>query len=364
MKFDFVIGNPPYQESRETTKDMPVYNDFMDAAYSVSDKVELITPAKYLFNSGATPKRWNTERLTDKHFKILTYEGDSTKFFRNTLIPGGVAISYRDTSKDFGAIEVFSSFKEMNSIRNKIISHEDFCGLDTIMYPYSAYTISEQFWQEFPERKQRVEYISKNRSKLSKEEKKGELSNFRIITTNIFDLLPELFFDEKPDDGEKYCCIVGRQNNTRCSKYILLKYIDVAENYSKYKVLISIADGAAGQIGHPVPARISGVPIVIDPGMGYTQTFQSVGCVDTYKEASNIAKYLKTKFARTSLGILKITQHYPVDKWKFVPVQNFSNDSDVNWDVPIKEIDKQLYAKYLLNEGEIDFIEKYVKEMD
>ena len=59
MKFDFAIGNPPYQESRKTTKDMPVYNDFMDAAYEIADKVELITPGRFLFNAGATSKKCN-----------------------------------------------------------------------------------------------------------------------------------------------------------------------------------------------------------------------------------------------------------------------------------------------------------------
>ena len=52
MKFDFCIGNPPYQESQEATSDKPVYNHFIDAAYDIADKVELITPARFLFNAG------------------------------------------------------------------------------------------------------------------------------------------------------------------------------------------------------------------------------------------------------------------------------------------------------------------------
>ena len=86
MKFDYCIGNPPYQESRETTKDMPVYNDFMDAAFTVADRVELVTPARFLFNAGATPKNWNSKMLSDKHFKVLEYEGDSSKVFKNTVL--------------------------------------------------------------------------------------------------------------------------------------------------------------------------------------------------------------------------------------------------------------------------------------
>ena len=364
MKFDFCIGNPPYQESRETTKDMPVYNDFMDAAYTVADKVELITPARFLFNAGATPKKWNQKMLNDEHLKIVQYEGDSSKVFNNTLINGGIAISYRDKNKSFGAIEIFTAYNELNMIVSKIKAFPSFVSLNTIMYPYSAYTLSETLWEEFPQRKERVEYIAKHRNELSKEEKKGELSNLRIITTNIFDLLDDLFFDEKPNDGNEYCCIAGRKNNKRCNMYILRKYIDVAENYTKYKILLSIADGAAGQIGKPVPARIIGSPSIVGPYVGYTQTFQSIGAVDTELEAKAIQKYVCTKFARTALGVLKITQHYPQEKWKYVPLQDFTSSSDIDWSQSVANIDKQLYKKYNLSDEEINFIETNVKEME
>ena len=364
MKFDYCIGNPPYQESRETTKDMPVYNDFMDAAYQIAERVELITPAKFLFNSGATPKDWNRARLNDKHFKVFSYVGDSAKVFPTTSIAGGVAIHYRDTTKDFGAIEIFSPFSEMNQIRNKVISEKSFIGLDSIMYPYSAYTLSEQFWKDFPERKKKAEYIIAHRSELSKEDKQGEFSNLRIITTNVFDLIPEVFHKIKPDDGNEYCLLAGRQNNQRCNQYILRKYIDVAENYDNYKVIISIADGASGCIGNPIPARLCGIPTVIGPQTGYTQTFQSIGNLTHKNEAENIVKYIKTKFARLTLGLLKATQHYPVEKWHFVPLQDYTDRSDIDWSKSIHEIDLQLYRKYALTKEEIEFIESHVKEMD
>lgn len=61
MKFDFIIGNPPYQEETESesTRMLPIYNLFMDEAYKIGEKVELITPARFLFNAGQTPKNWN-----------------------------------------------------------------------------------------------------------------------------------------------------------------------------------------------------------------------------------------------------------------------------------------------------------------
>lgn len=109
MKFDFVIGNPPYQD--ESNGDLrnyapPIYHLFLDEAYKVADKVELIHPARFLFNAGSTPKAWNEKMLQDPHFKVLEYEEDSDKVFPNlsTPIKGGIVITYRDEKKKYGFI--------------------------------------------------------------------------------------------------------------------------------------------------------------------------------------------------------------------------------------------------------------------
>ena len=84
--FNYAIGNPPYQEdTTESTRKRPIYNVFMNGVYPVADKVELITPARFLFDAGQTPKDWNKQMLADKHFKVLHYESDATKIFPNTL---------------------------------------------------------------------------------------------------------------------------------------------------------------------------------------------------------------------------------------------------------------------------------------
>lgn len=82
-KFDFIIGNPPYQEDRigESTTALPVYDKFMDAVYELADVVELITPARFLFNSGRTPREWNKKMLNDEHLKVLLYENDASRIF-------------------------------------------------------------------------------------------------------------------------------------------------------------------------------------------------------------------------------------------------------------------------------------------
>lgn len=74
-------------------------------------------------------------------------------------------------------------------------------------------------------------------------------------------------------------------------------------------------------------------------------------------------KYIKSKFARTLLDVLKVTQDNDRSVWKLIPLQDFTQDSDIDWSKSIHEIDLQLYRKYGLSEDEIEFIETHVKEM-
>ena len=120
MKFDYVIGNPPYQDEMEGTSDNPVYNLFMDATYPMASVVELITPARFLFNAGKTPKTWNEKMLNNEHLKVLYYEQNSAKIFNNTDIKGGVVITYHDREKECGAIQIFTAYPLLNTIIQKV----------------------------------------------------------------------------------------------------------------------------------------------------------------------------------------------------------------------------------------------------
>ena len=80
-------------------------------------------------------------------------------------------------------------------------------------------------------------------------------------------------------------------------------------------------------------------------------------------QANNLYKYIKCKFTRTLLSILKITQANTSQKWLKVPLQDFTPNSDIDWSKSIHEIDLQLYKKYGLSDEEINFIETHVKEM-
>ena len=116
--------------------------------------------------------------------------------------------------------------------------------------------------------------------------------------------------------------------------------------------------------GSGVLGETLSTPLVGDPLVGHTQTFISIGCLDTEFEANALFKYIKSKFARTLLGVLKITQDNKKATWKYVPFQDFTDSSDIDWTQSVEKIDYQLYKKYNLSPEEITFIETHIKEME
>ena len=146
-KFDVVIGNPPYQDEsngEDRNYAPPIYNEFMSESYKIADKVLLITPARFLFNAGSTPKKWNEERLSDPHFKVAYFEPDSRKIFPglSTPIKGGITITYRDSTKDFGPIKAYSQFPELNTILKKVDNSKDFHSLSSIVYSRTSFRLT------------------------------------------------------------------------------------------------------------------------------------------------------------------------------------------------------------------------------
>ncbi len=344
MKFDFVIGNPPYQE--ESVGDQknfapPVYHRFMDGAYEVSRKVELIHPARFLFNAGSTPSAWNKKMLNDVHFKVLDYSVDSRTIFPNQDIKGGIAITYRDLDRNYGPIETFTPFEELNSILKKVSSKDDFESFSEIVRSRTVYRLTDEMHRDFPEA----------RDALSD-------GHDYDMATNIFETLPQVFTDNLPNDNEEYIQIYGRENGKRTYKYIKREYVNKVDNLDRWKIFVPKSNGS-GALGEVLTTPLIGQPLI-----GHTESFISIGSFETQQEAQNALKYIKAKFCRVMLGILKVTQDNPPKKWKYVPLQDFTSMSDIDWLQSVSDIDKQLYKKYGLSEEEIQFIESHVKEMD
>ena len=134
------------------------------------------------------------------------------------------------------------------------------------------------------------------------------------IAPSAFERMPLLFTESKPDDGREYVQMLGNIKNKRCYRWFRKDYIAQVENLEKYKVIVPKANGS-GAIGE----------VLSTPLIGYTETYISIGATDNEKEAEATLKYIKTKFSRTMLGILKVTQNNPRETWKYVPMQDFSS---------------------------------------
>ena len=349
MKFDYVIGNPPYQDETVggNTKYAPqIYNLFMDASYEVGQCVLLIHPGRFLFEAGSTPSWWNRKMLDDKHFKVLHYEPNEKVIFPGTEITGGIAITLHDTSRVFKPVGVFTSFDELNRILHKVIDHPTFVSMQPIVVSRTAYRFTDKMHEDYPEAV-------------------TQLSNGHAydVASNIFESLPQVFHEEKPDDGQEYILMQGLYERKRTERYVRRDYIRPVVNLDAYKIVMARADGAAGTIGKPVPARIMGNPITAGPGIGTTESFLTIGTLSSTEEVENLLKYVKSRFMRTMLGVLKTTQDINPKKFKYVPLQDFTSSSDIDWSQSISDIDRQLYAKYGLDDEEVAFIESHVKEM-
>ena len=341
MKIDAVIGNPPYQQIVEGNgRAKAVYNLFMDLSFQLAPRVSLITPARYLFNAGFTPTEWNNKVLNDPHFKVVWYRANSRDVFPTVDIKGGVAVMFHDLTQDFGAIGTFKAYPELDSIALRVAKVGG-ASLVDIVYAESSY--------RFDTSKPEV-------SKLVQERLGGD----KKIISNIFDKLPDLFIATKQEGAIGF---YGRTESKRCIRYAQRSLFEEHPNLEYYKVLVPESNGS-GTIGEVLSTPLIGEPLIGEPLIGVTQTFITIGAFKTRAEAEACLKYVKTRFARTMLGMLKATQHNPKDTWRLVPLQDFTSNSDIDWSRSVDEIDAQLYRKYGLDPSEIAFIEEKVRPME
>ena len=338
--FDYCIGNPPFQKESigNNESDTPLYQYFIEESKKVADCTELIHPARFLFNAGATSKEWNEKMLSDTHYKVLEYIPNSKSVFSNADIKGGIAITYYSEQKEFGAIGVFTAFSELNSIVQKVWLHNNIeQSLSTIITNRGIYRYSD----------------------LAYEEESNEMKKTadRRIAPSAFERMPKLFTESKPDDNKEYIQIYGNIKSTRMYRWFRKEYVQDVSNLYAYKVMVPKANGS-GALGEVLSTPLIGTPLI-----GFTETYISIGEFNNKYEAEAALKYVKGKFARVMLGVLKVTQNNAKPAWKYVPLQDFTSSSDIDWSKSIHEIDLQLYKKYGLSKEEIDFIETNVKEM-
>lgn len=341
VKFNIVIGNPPYQNEGigDVARDEPIYHKFMDLAYEIADKAVLITPARFLFNAGQTPKAWNKKMLEDEHLQVIYFAQKSEEVFPNTDIKGGVAVTYRDAKKNFGAIGTFTPVEWLNELFH-LVHHKVKRSFNEYLFGKSSYKFSANLYNRYPELRGRV-----------------SVAEEKSIGSNIFERLPEIFSDEKQSDSQ--VGIYGRLNNERVIKWIDADLIELHPNLNKYKVFLPASNGS-GAIGEVLSTPLVGTPLV-----GHTQTFISFGAFETKKEAENCLKFIKTDLARAMLGTLKVTQHnQSKEVWINVPWFDFNDYSIIDWSKSVKEIEEELYDYFNVPDYIIAELKANVRRMD
>lgn len=348
-KFDVVIGNPPYQEDSvgDSTHNMPLYDKFMDAAFEVGIKVVLITPARFLSNAGFTPKAWNEKMLADEHLSVAHFEPDSNRLFPGLSDPikGGIAVTYRDSERQLGPIGQFTKHPELNAILHKVQASRGSSLTDLGITNDRQHRYTDKMHEEYPSA----------RALMSE-------GNPYKLDAGAFRRLPFLFHEEVPADGRDYVEVLGLSGRRRTTRWLRREYVTGPPSLDAYKVAVPAANGSGSTTDFFGIALNN--PAVLGPGVAVTSTFLTVGSFETEAEAAALLKYVKSRFARAMLGILKVTQHNAAHTWRHVPSQDFSPASDIDWSQPIPQIDEQLYAKYGLDSEEIAFIEANVKPME
>lgn len=340
IQFDAVVGNPPYQgENDFNDRKPPIYNYFMDLSSKISTRYCLITPARFLFNAGHTPKVWNKKMLHDPHFRVARYYSSSKDVFDSVDIKGGIIISLRDKDSDFGEINTFTAYNELNSILSKVKSYPGIRYLREIVSSQGIYRFSDSILAEHPE----INQVS------------GKGTGAKIVS-KVVELLPDIFVSEN-DKSAQCVKMIAKGTKGRIVRFIKKEYLQDNEYMGTYNVALPESNGVGA-------FEAFSSPFIVDPRMGVTDTFISIGMFDNISNAKKLLKYVKTKFLRAMLGVKKVTQHNPKDTWEFVPMQDFTKKSDIDWSKSIPKIDRQLYAKYHLDESEIAFIESKIKSME
>ena len=339
IQFDAVVGNPPYQgENDFNDRKPPIYNFFMDLSSNISNQYCLITPARFLFNAGHTPKAWNRKMLLDPHFKVARYYSSSKDVFESVDIKGGVAISLRNKKISFGSIKTFTAYDKLNSILSKVLNNKEMRSMRKVVSSQGIYRFSDELFKAHPE----VANVS------------GSGTGSKIVSKAV-ELLPNVFL-ESPNDPN-FVQIIAKGLHGRIKRYIKKSYLQDNEYLNTFNVALPESNGIGA-------FEAFSTPFIACPQTGVTDTFISIGMFTNETEALNLFLYIKTKFLRAMLGVKKVTQHNPKDAWEYVPLQDFTEKSDIDWSKPVAEIDKQLYAKYNLDESEIAFIESMIKPME
>ena len=338
VKINAIVGNPPYQEvdGGGGSSAKPIYDKFVGISSLVKPfYISMIMPSRWM-TGGKGLDNFRSSMLANHHIRVLHDYLNASDCFSNVAIEGGICYFLIDSLNE-GKCQFFS---HTSSGVSSVFRYLDDNDSDVVIRDAGALSILSKVIEStkyyFSDK-----VLARNPFSMSNYE--PEISSIPI------------------SNGLK---IFGRFDSGRDTRFLPANFIPSkgSEFLKTWKVFMSKADGAAGQLGNPIPARIIGQGVVGDTRTICTETFLAIAPLNSEVEANNVVTYCRTKFFRFMVGIRKL-KNMTRDTYKFVPMQDFTNHSDIDWNKSIEEIDAQLYAKYCLSEDEISFIESMIKPM-
>ncbi len=338
MKFNAIVGNPPYQESDggAGASAKPLYNLFTEASMELNPNyISLIMPSRWM-TGGKGLDDFRNKIIDDKRFMVLHDYFNAKECFSNVEIKAGIC--YFLWNKNFnGKCNIYTHY-ENNEIEKTIRLLKDSDNDNIFIRDTNQISVKQKI--------KKFDFIN-----LVSSMKPYGLRGDVFKDTKKYNL-PE-FESEKSDN--LYSIVGLNEKNKRIIMYANKDYpFPKKDMIDKYKLFVprNYGNGTLGE----VPSNV----IIASPYMACTETFIQIGPFNTKDEANNCLKYMKTKFFRYLVGIQKHDQGASKSIYKYVPNQNFTEKSDINWNSEIESIDKQLFKKYLLNEDEINYINKKI----
>ena len=331
MKFNAIVGNPPYQimDGGSKASAIPVYQYFVEIAKRLQpDFSSMIMPAKW-YNGGRGLDDFRKSMLNDDRIKKIVDFVDSNDCFVGVDIAGGICYFLWDKAYSGKcSVVTYSNGKRRKNERH-LNEHK------TFFRNHEAISIIE---------------------KITKDKESSYLAPL-VSSQKPFGLRT---YVKPKDTGDLILRYSGGKGSFDKTDVISGK-----EWIDKWKVITSyLTYDHAGRADKEGKKRIISTLEVLKPNEVCTETYIVVCTFDNEIEANNLYSYMKTKFVRFLISELTSTQHLSKDKFEFVPLQDFTSSSDIDWSKPVADIDSQLYSKYGLSEEEITFIESMIKPME